>query len=92
MDANVRQINQIHLLFIIILFTGLFACSAPSVLHSHLQVPSIVPISTQTAGIPTSTSPFITPGSIQVEQWKEYQKVLAKNFLSDLPAEEVICE
>lgn len=35
--------------------------------------------------------PIITPGPIQVKQWKEYQTVLAKK-LSYLPSEQVICE
>ena len=65
--------------------------------------PTLVPTSTliPVTDIPTPLPtplptepiiPMITPDSIQVERWKEYEDALARTLLSFLPPEEVICE
>jgi hypothetical protein len=36
--------------------------------------------------------PILTPDTIQVERWKEYETALAKSIFSSLPPEVVLCE
>ena len=61
--------------------------------------PTAIPTSTfiPVAMIPTATptrpgETLIKPDETQVTRWKEYQTALAKNVLTHLPPEEVLCE
>ncbi len=37
-------------------------------------------------------TPIVTPDTIQVERWKEYQTALAMSLLSEFPPEFILCE
>lgn len=59
--------------------------------------PTVTPTATVTYPTPSpyptqKPLPIFTPDAIQVERWKEYQTELAKNLLSFLPSEAVLCE
>ena len=97
--------SSMKLLWIVILLVTLSACGQQAVaLPTETPIPRVVsPTSVPTSTfIPVTITPsplptqpiisMITPDSIQVERWKEYQTALAKNIHADLPPEEVLCE
>ena len=103
MKPNRVQMNP---LFVSILLVTLSACGQQSVaLPTETAVPSAIsltPVPTLTL-IPIIVTPsplpihptilMITPDSIQVERWNEYEDALASAiFKSSLQPEEVVCE
>jgi hypothetical protein len=79
--------------------------SPPTTLSPKAEVIATVtpsPTLTPTAEVITTVTPSpmptrptfaaITPDTIQVEGWKEYQSALAKRLMAFLPPEEVLCE
>jgi hypothetical protein len=60
--------------------------------RGHPEEPPLIVLNSLPTQPTQPVIPWITPDSIQMERWKEYQTVLAKDFLSYLPSEQVICE
>ncbi len=94
--------NKHHLLFLFIFLT---ACGKQAdALQVETSSPTVIPpvlttlaptqpVTITPSPLPTQPIvPFITPDSIQVERWKEYEDALARTLLSFRPPEEVICE
>jgi hypothetical protein len=64
-------------------------------LTSTTVPPTFTPTPDIIAPTPMPTQPIIpiiTPNTIQVERWQEYEDALAKTFFSHLHPEDVVCE
>jgi hypothetical protein len=106
-DMSVRRIKKSNLLVSTILLLSLWAC-VPSVPTPMATLIPASPTFTQTATIPVPTVifatitpsplppqpliPRITPDTVQVERWQDYENALAKTILSFVPPEHVLCE
>ena len=69
--------------------------SNETVAVSPTSLPTSIFIPVTVTPSPLPTLPIInmiTPASIQMDSWKEYEVALAKSLLSFLPPEEVLCE
>jgi hypothetical protein len=60
--------------------------------RGHPDEPPLIILNSLSAQPTPAVIPWITPDSIQVEKWMEYQSALAKSLLSYLPPEQVLCE
>lgn len=65
--------------------------------RTHPEEPPLIVLSAMSTTTPTPLPtqpiiPMITPESIQVERWKEYEDALAKNFFSSLTPKSYLCE
>lgn len=90
---------------IIVLLATVLASCAPAPTEIFIPIAASTPVLPTLAAtlevVPTVTpSPMpaqptivaITPDTIQVERWKDYQTALAKKLMSFLPPEKVLCE
>jgi hypothetical protein len=60
---------------------------------TYTPTAEMTPISDVPTPLPTQpTIPILTPDSVQVENWKEYQTELAKSIVPQEPAEWALCE
>lgn len=60
-----------------------------SISATPMPTPTIVPVTVTPSPLPTQPPiPFITPDSIQVERWKEYEDELAKLVLANNSSQE----
>lgn len=94
--------NKHHLLFLFIFLT---ACGKQAdALQVETSSPTVIPpvLTTLTPTQPVTITPsplptqplipFITPDSIQVERWKEYEDALVKSILPTFSSESILCE
>jgi hypothetical protein len=104
---SARRIKKSSLLVSIILLLTVWACN-PSIATPTATLSPAAPTFTQTATVPVPTAlfatitpspmpprliiPMITPDSVQVERWKDYENALAKRILSLVPPEHILCE
>ncbi|HNQ94464.1 MAG TPA: hypothetical protein PKK96_17340 [Anaerolineales bacterium] len=96
-----QTFNKRYLLFLFIFLTacGKQANVLQAVTPSPTETPP-APTSTSTQSITITPSPlptesvilFITPDSIQVERWKEYEDALIKSILPTFSSESILCE
>ena len=104
MEAPVKKSSS-YRYFWVVLLAFLVACGQQTAtLPTETAIPTAVsptavstatflPVIVVPSPLPTEpTIPVITPDSIQVERWEEYQTALAKSFLPRLLPEEVACE
>jgi hypothetical protein len=60
--------------------------------RGHPDEPPLIILNSLSTQPTPAVIPWITPDSIQVENWMEYQSALAKSLLSYLSPEQVLCE